>query len=182
MAFRWQVVRDGFGGSGLTEDAATTLDLAQRGIPVAFEPGATVYGHMAANYASARTQDRRWEGGRLSLAAGAGAQSLRALLRRDVACAGACLDLASLPLSMLVFGGLVCAIAGFAGLGPRPLLFAAPISLVAAVVLGLAAARASWRDVAALRTVPRFLAYKFGVYASLAMHRGPAAWERTGRD
>ena len=34
MAFRWAVVRDGFAGTGITEDAAATLALARRGIAI----------------------------------------------------------------------------------------------------------------------------------------------------
>ncbi len=88
MAMTWDVAREGIGAEGLAEDAAMTLALARRGIAVAFEPRATVTGHVAARYDAARTQDERWERGRFGLVlpalgdgggrAGAGTASRRA--------------------------------------------------------------------------------------------------------
>lgn len=181
MALRWAVVRDGLGGAGITEDAAMTVDLAGRGVRVAFAPLATVLGHMAATYGGAAVQDRRWEAGRLSLAGRALASGVRALRRGDVACAAAAFEVASLPLSLLVALAGAGAALGLVGIGPLWLALAAPASLVTYAGTGWAAARATRRDLRALAAAPRFLVHKASVYAGIAAGRGPAEWQRTGR-
>ncbi|MCC7362938.1 MAG: glycosyltransferase [Dehalococcoidia bacterium] len=180
MAFAWPLVRDGFGGSGITEDAAFTVELARRGVAVRFTPGATVWGHMAATYDAASVQDRRWEGGRLALMPRALGAAATALARGNVAAAAGAVEVASLPLTLLgalAAGGVMLAVAGAA---PWPLAAGAAGSLAFATVTGLAAARPAKSDLAALRTAPRFVAHKLGVYAGLAARR-PVEWQRTGR-
>lgn len=181
MALRWELVRDGFGGTGITEDAAMTLDLARRGVAVVFEPRAWVRGHMAASYAAAGVQDRRWEGGRFALMGESWRTAARAASQGRFAAAAAATDVGSLPLSLLAADGVVCLGLAAAGVGPAWLLLAAPASLATYVALGLAAARASVADVLALAHAPRFVAYKLGVLARVAARRGPAKWERTSR-
>ena len=90
MALTWDIASAGVGGEGLAEDAAMTLSLADRGIAVEFEPTASVAGYMAQDYASARTQDDRWERGRFSLVPRAFATAGRALAHGNApAAAGA---------------------------------------------------------------------------------------------
>ena len=181
MAFRWAVVRDGFAGAGLTEDAAATLDLARRGIAVRFEPGATVWGHMAANYADATVQDRRWEAGRFGLVAPAVRVAVGALARGRVPVAAGALEVASLPLSALLAASLmpvvVAAIAGASVVLP----LAAIISLGLYAVIGWSAARIPGRQLLALVSAPRFVLYKFRVLGALLVRRGPDSWQRTSR-
>ncbi len=183
MAFRWEVVEHGFAGSGITEDAALTLALVRRGIPIGFEPTALVTGLMASDYGAAGTQDQRWEGGRLALAGRAYATAARALLRGDVAGAGSALEVGAPPLS-LVGGAAVAALAA-SGLGGArmalPVAAAAVLSLVGYVLVGFAAARVSRADLAALLGVPRFLIHKAGVYTRLAKSGAPQDWVRTER-
>lgn len=182
MAFRWHLIRDGFEGSGITEDAAMTLALAKRGVAVAFEPRAWVRGHMASSYAGARVQDERWEGGRFGLAREALAAAAAALSKGHPATAAAALDVATLPLTLLGALAAAGAVLVLVGGGPAWLAAAAPISLATYVAVGLAGARVSPRELAALAEAPRFIAHKLRTYANLATRRGPAGWERTTRE
>ena len=180
MAFRWNVVAGGFGASGITEDAALTLALARRDIAVAFEPRAVVRAYMAPTYRDAQTQDQRWEGGRFSLLPLAIRTAARQARRGRIATAAAAMEVASLPLTVLVglsAGSLALAAVGF---GSLTIAAASAGMLAGSTLLGLVAARASLRDLRALAFAPRFLAHKAGVYASILRHR-PASWERTER-
>ncbi len=182
MLVAWELAAEGLGAEGIAEDAAMTLALGRRGVIVAFEPRAVVTGRMPRDYRSARTQDRRWEGGRMSLAPRALAQAARGLLHGHVREAATAFEVASLPLSLLVFmATATCAVSG-AGPGSAMLSFAAAASLLTYIGVGLAAARPRPRDLLALATVPRFLAYKASVFAGLLLHGRPRNWERTSRD
>ncbi len=182
MAFRWDVIADGVGGYGVTEDAAMTLDLADRGIAVEFEPHALVTGLMASDYASARTQDERWEGGRAGLLTRSLAVALRSAARGRLDLTGAALEVAAPPLS--IAGGLAVANLGLALMtrsAAVPLAAYAVTAVGGYVVVGLAAARTSRRDLRALVGLPAFLLHKAGVYARLASRGAPRQWERTER-
>ncbi|MFN8507548.1 MAG: glycosyltransferase family 2 protein [Dehalococcoidia bacterium] len=181
MALRWALVREGFAGSGITEDAAMTLALARRGVAVAFEPRAWVRGHMAGSYANARVQDERWEGGRFGLMRGALAAAVDSLRRGHPGTAAAALDVASLPLTLLGVLAVTGSVLVLVGGGPWRFAIAGPASLASYGVLGLAGARVSPRELGALLEVPRFVAHKLRTYAALAARRGPAGWERTSR-
>ncbi|MCC6236394.1 MAG: glycosyltransferase [Dehalococcoidia bacterium] len=182
MAFRWEVVQHGFAGSGITEDAALTLELVRRRIPITFEPTALVTGLMAGDYDAASTQDQRWEGGRFALARRAYATAARALLRGDIAGAGSALEVGAPPLS-LVGGAAVVAMAASAlgGRATLPVAAASVLSLVGYVFVGFAAARVSRGDLGALLGVPRFLIHKAAVYLRLLKSGAPQDWVRTER-
>jgi len=180
MALRWDVVARGFAGAGLAEDADMTLRLVRQGIPVTFEPVASVTGYMAQRYAAARTQDDRWERGRFALMPRALALAVGALARGDVAAAAGALEVASLPLSLVValtFGGGVLAIAGQ---GSIVLAFAAAASVGCYLVVGAAAARVPLSELTSLSAVPRYLWHKARVYARV-LARPAGGWERTRR-
>lgn len=182
MAFRWEVVQHGFGAGGITEDAALTLELVRRGIPIAFEPTALVTGLMAGDYNAASTQDQRWEGGRFALTRRAWATAGGALARGDVAGASSALEVAAPPLSLV--GGAAVVAAATAALGARaalPIAVASAGSLAGYVVMGFAAARVSGADLRALLGVPQFLMHKAGVYARLVRSGTPQDWVRTER-
>lgn len=182
MAFRWDVIADGIGGYGVTEDAAMTLDLARRGIAVAFEPHARVLGLMASDYAAARTQDERWEGGRAGLFSKSIKLALDSAFRGRLDLTGAALEVAAPPLSIV--GGLAVASLGLALVtrsASLPLAVYAAGAVSGYVVVGLAAARASRRDLRAFVGLPVFLIHKAGVYARLMTRGAPRQWERTER-
>lgn len=182
FALAWGAARDGFGGHGLTEDAALTLALARRGIAVRFEPRARVQGEMAPTYAAAATQDGRWEGGRMALMPGALAVAAKAPSRRRFGVMAAALDVAALPLSLLAAATLVALGLAARGFGPLPLAALTAVSVAGYVIIGGVAARISPGDFAALAQAPRFFVHKLGVFGRLALRRGPQSWERTSRD
>ncbi len=180
MAFRWEVIRSGFGGAGITEDAAATLALARRGIAIEFVPTASVWGYMAGDYDSARAQDMRWEGGRMTLLARAAETALFALIRGRISCAASAAELAALPLTLL--GALSLLPLTLSALGVLPIWLGAiaPISLITYITCGLAAARPRRGDLRALLGTPRYVVHKLAIYRSLLRSR-PATWERTRR-
>ena len=179
MALRWEGASAGLGSEGIVEDAAMTLALAARGVAVAFEPSATVWGYMAPTYAAARTQDGRWERGRFGLLLPAARASLHAVSRGRPRSAAAAVELASPPLSLLVLAALVAS----AALGSAVLwvALAAAGTLVSYVSVGLLAARAPLADVAALRFAPRFIEHKLVVLVTVASGRATTSWRRTER-
>ncbi len=181
MAFSWATARNGIGGRGITEDAAFTLDLAQRGIAVRFEPGAWVEGFMAESYTDARVQDDRWERGRRGLFGQAVSTAVQRLRRGDLATAAGAAEVAALPLSLAVAGSLAAGVLLVTG-GAPVLVASIPAAAVgSSIVLGWAAARVSPADLVALGSAPRFVAYKLGVTARGLAARGEPDWVRTAR-
>ncbi|MGD9934278.1 MAG: glycosyltransferase family 2 protein [Dehalococcoidia bacterium] len=181
MAFRRALVANGMPGFGITEDAAASLELARRGLAASFEPGAVVLGRMAPSYSAAVAQDRRWEGGRLSMLPRAVLIAAVATSRGRWMAAGAAMDVAALPLTVV---GLLAGVGlGLAAAGFGSFLFAAAgcLMLVAYPFAGWAAARVPIRDLGVLAQVPRFVAHKLRVFVSLARSGAPRNWERTER-
>jgi 1,2-diacylglycerol 3-beta-glucosyltransferase len=181
FALRWQQVERGLGASGLAEDASLTVALARRGVAVKFVPRALLSAQMASGYSAARTQDERWERGRLSLLRASLAATFQALRRRRLPAAAGALDVASLPLSLLVAASLVSL--GIAAVAGTSLVLSASAlgSLVAYVAVGSLAARQPLSTVLALRHAPRFLLHKLSIYFSL-LRRREAKWQRTQRN
>ena len=180
MAFSWPAARLGLSGTGITEDAESTLELARHGIAVRFEPGAVVHGYMAQTYREAGVQDERWEGGRTRLTLRAFRTAATNVRRGQIKTALSTLEVASLPLSLLGIGAGLSVVLGLAGFGSTTLAFAGLASLLTYVAAGLAAARAPLEDVRALVTAPRFLAHKARVYAAVLVSR-TTSWDRTQR-
>jgi 1,2-diacylglycerol 3-beta-glucosyltransferase len=181
MALRWPLVEQGFGAHGIAEDAELTLSLCERGVRVDFEPSAVVRGPMAATYAAARTQDRRWEAGRSALAPRAIPTAWKSLVRGRPGRALTALDVAALPLTPLVIMSASALALSLAGVGSGLLATLAATSLGTYLVVGLAAARPSLRDLSGLLAAPRFIVHKSVVMFEVARGRGPTTWERTDR-
>ncbi len=183
MGFTWAAAKDGIGGHGITEDAAFTLSLARRGITVRFVPGAWVEGFMATDYDAARTQDDRWERGRLGLMREAWSTAVSRFAAGDVSTAMAAVEAGSLPLTLALAAGTVAGVVILVG-GGSVVVAALPVgAIVAGASVGLVASRPSREDVSALVHAPRFVAYKLGVLAGIAMSRGKSpAWVRTARE
>lgn len=182
MAIRWEDAKCGLGAAGITEDAEMTLRFAERGLRFEFVPGAVVTGRMAQSFDEARTQDERWEGGRFALQRHAVTTALYRLGRRDVLGAAPALEIASLPMSLLVLAstGTVIGTLVFR-VGSSSLAMAGAGSIAAYLVIGGVAARLGLREVLAFVEVPRFLLHKLGIYLRLAARRGPSEWKRTTR-
>jgi len=182
MAFSWGASAVAMApGRGLTEDAAATLALAANGIPVLFEPRTSVAGFMAPGYQNARTQDSRWETGRHLLIPSALATAFRLVLRGNWRQAIPCLEVASLPLSLLIVLAGLGAAPPIVGIGSPALALLASGSLVSYVTLGLGAGRPCREDLKALRTAPWFLAHKLRIHAGIVVRRPSGVWQRTSR-
>jgi cellulose synthase/poly-beta-1,6-N-acetylglucosamine synthase-like glycosyltransferase len=181
MALRWSALKGQFGAYGLAEDAELTLELCRKGVRVEFEPRAVVRGAMAATYEAAKTQDRRWESGRLSLLPRALREAVRSLARGRLDLAAAAFEIASFPLTLLLALGALGVAMAWMGYGSLPFVAVGLASLGAYVAMGMVAARPSWHDMASLVAVPRFLVHKLAVLAELALRGAPTTWQRTDR-
>lgn len=180
MAFRWDVVREGIPGSGITEDAAATLDLAARGLCVRYVPDARIAGLMAEGYQQAMTQDSRWEGGRFALIPRALWVFCKGLARGQLRSAAAAAEVASPPLTLVGMGAATALLLGLAGFGSWRLGIASVLSVFSYVGMGLLAARADRSDLMALIGAPRFVGHKFVAFGGVIRSR-PKEWERTER-
>jgi glycosyltransferase involved in cell wall biosynthesis len=182
MALRWDVASAGLGSVGIAEDAAMTLALAQRGIPVTFVPRARVSGFMAATFREAEVQDSRWEQGRLGMMPHAIRAAANALRDGNPAAAAGAIDLAAPPLTLV--GGVALVLSALQLVLPITggwLAFVALGGTVAYLAVGLAAARASRQELLALRMAPRFAFYKARVLLSLLRPNRDTEWRRTSR-
>lgn len=181
MGIRWDAVETAMEGDGLAEDASMTIALARAGHAVTFVPHARVRGYFAGSYDEARVQDNRWEHGRLALAPQALTAAARALSGGHPRAAAGALDVASLPLTMVVaLAALAVSVAVVAG-GRTPLVLAllSVVAVPAYVLSGAVASRAPAKELTALWEAPRFFVHKLGVYRRI--RRGRLNWERTPR-
>lgn len=176
--------RFGWGAYSLAEDAEYHLALVRAGIVVRYIPEAVVAAEMPETLRQSRTQQARWEKGRIDLArAHVGALVRGAVANADGAYLDAALEIVTPPLSLLV--GLVVLVA----LATLPLGWT-PAVLVAAILLGALAlhvlagiilARLSWRTYLSLFAAPAYIVWKCWVYLAALVGRGGAGWVRTQR-
>lgn len=181
MALRWDLLQGRLGAYGIAEDAEMTLNLCERNTKVEFEPLAQVTGRMANSFAAARTQDRRWESGRLALMPKALRQGAEHLVRGRQDLALQAFEVGAPPLTVVVCAALLALGLGAGGFGPVWLPTLGLASLVSYVMTGLLAGRPSRHELAALAVAPRFLVYKLRLLAELAIRGRQVGWERTSR-
>ena len=177
MAYRWHVAKEGLGGSGIVEDAEMSLLLASSGVVIAFEPRATVWGYMAANWNEAKVQDSRWERGRLALwrsALMSGARSVR----RNPRAVNAALEVLSLPLVWVVCLALAGLAIEWTSNGRPGLSGAVAGATIAYPIVGWVAARVSLSDLGAAVAVPLYMVHK--LHTVLLASR-PSGWRTTSR-
>jgi glycosyltransferase involved in cell wall biosynthesis len=198
MAFRRTLLRDvPYRAYGLVEDVEYGLALGEAGVRVAYAPDAQVFGEMVAGERASRSQRRRWEEGRKTLARTVAPRLVwKALRRRDPVLLDLALDLLVPPLSTLV---------GVAGLGfalalgrfvwlPAPhaypgWLAAAPLVLFAItcvelklyVLRGLALSGAGLRGLGALLWAPVYVIWKLWLALRATGGEG-RRWVRTARE
>jgi cellulose synthase/poly-beta-1,6-N-acetylglucosamine synthase-like glycosyltransferase len=185
MVFSRKVVdRFGWGAAALTEDAEYHIQLIQAGIRVAYVPDAIVSAEMPVSLGQARSQQDRWERGRVELARGAGRSLFWGFVRTgDLARLDAALELALPPLSMVV-GAVACCCAFAAVLRWWPglvLALALALALGVHVLVGAALARLSAREYLSLLRAPVYIVWKCWVYALVLLRRGSGSWIRTQR-
>lgn len=195
MAFRSDVLRDRAWTAHLTEDMELQLELLLAGIPVAFAPDAVVEAEMPATLAGARSQQQRWEQGRLDLTR----RYLPALVRaprvrrrhQRLAQLDAALDQITPPFSVVVAATMATGAAGVALASARPspaarlvVLLAAGIAAVQAIYLlvGLRLVHAPREVYRSLLRAPVLIAWKVLLWLQAILRPAPSTWVRTARN
>lgn len=185
MCFSRSVIeRFGWGSYTLAEDAEYHLSLIDHGLRVRYVPEAVVISAMPTTLRQARSQQQRWERGRLILARAHGPSLVRGALRqRDLARLDAIVEVCLPPISLLA--GLL-ALVTISALALRWLPgIEGALALVALFALhavaGMALAGLAPRAYLSLLYAPWYVLWKIGVYAGAAVRRGEARWVRTDR-
>jgi cellulose synthase/poly-beta-1,6-N-acetylglucosamine synthase-like glycosyltransferase len=190
MAFTCALLRDApHRACSIVEDMEYGVALGLAGQRVQYADEARVFGEMPSTGAAARSQRRRWEGGRLALARRQ-VPSLVALAarRRDPVLLDLALDLMVPPLAYLalaaVAGTLWSGLAflyGFGGGAPLLLWAASLACLLIYVARGWALSGVGARGLVGLAWAPFYLLWK----ASMLFERTRSAdedWVRTSRE
>ena len=179
------IARFGWGAFTLAEDAEFHLQLVEAGVGVAYAPEATVLAAMPASLRGSRSQNVRWERGRLQLLRAHGPRLLAAgLCGRDPARLDALAEQLVPPLSALTgltafFFALTTARRARAA---RGLALAVLLGQLGYVVTGLRLAQAAPRAYAALLLAPIYIVWKLSVYVVAAAGIKDSRWVRTRRE
>jgi cellulose synthase/poly-beta-1,6-N-acetylglucosamine synthase-like glycosyltransferase len=175
FAWRWYT---------LAEDVEFHLALIREGVRVDFAWETSVLADMPVTLAQARSQNARWEQGRLQLVRSHVPRLLadgireRSFLKLDAA-----IEQLMPPLSVPVALGGACLLVSEA-LGSELAALLAAFSLLghlAYLAAGLAMVGASWRAYVALSSAPVYIAWKVGLYAQALLTTRASAWIRTAR-
>ena len=174
----------GWGSVGLAEDVELHLELVRQGVRVDFAPEAQVAADMPTTLGGSRSQNLRWEAGRLATLRETALPLLfTGLKHRDARRTDAAIEQLIPPLSIAVAGCIGCTIvgvvAGDAALGALSL--AAGAGLVGHVVAGLIAVKAPRRVYRSLLFSPFYVGWKLALYARAAMLPASQPWIRTER-
>ena len=173
----------------IVEDVEYGIRLAQAGHRVHYVDEAHVYGEMTSSGSTARSQRKRWEGGRAGLLRAYGPALLRrALAERSLVLADLAMDLFVPPLSTLAIGagvGLGAASVGAAlganlPLGTTIFGFSAA-SLALYVLRGWSVSETGARGLVDLLLAPGYVAWKLTLRSRPQQPRG-AEWVRTARE
>lgn len=168
----------------LAEDVEFHLALVREGIRVDFAPETRVLAEMPVTLQQARSQNARWERGRLQLLRHRVPPLVReGVRRRSWLRLDAAIEQAIPPLSVPFVVGASCLV------GAVLLHTAVPAALAAFaltgqvlyLVAGLALARAPLSTYLALGYAPAYVAWKLWVYAQALVSTRSAAWVRTAR-
>jgi 1,2-diacylglycerol 3-beta-glucosyltransferase len=189
MAFRCDVLRGRRLSGGLTEDIELQMDLLLEGTVVTYAPDAVVEAEMPDSYETARTQNERWERGRIELARRYVPKLLRLAVtdpHRRVAAVDAILDHLVPPLSVLVAatGGLTiaeCALSLMRGQRPGPSGWPLIGALVVHVTSGLVLAKAPPSVYRSLAHAPGMVWWKLRLWLRMLARPGVEGWVRTTR-
>jgi|SRR5579884_2788296 len=184
MAFsRRLLARSPWQAFSFAEDREQHMRWVLDGARVAFAPEAEVYSPSPAGPAGIQAQERRWESGRLGLAARLTPKLLlRSVRRRSLLALDAALEPILPPQSLLLAINLgAAAAARLTGARRTSRVATSGVAAQALYVLGgLALVRAPapvWRAFAVL---PRFLVRRLGLL--IASGAAPSGWERTPRE
>jgi 1,2-diacylglycerol 3-beta-glucosyltransferase len=168
----------------LAEDVEFHLALVRENMRVDFAWETSVQADMPVTLAQARSQNARWEQGRLQLVRSHVPRLLvdgirqRSWLKLDAA-----IEQLIPPLSVPVALSAAGLLAGVAlGAGPAMALSAfSVVALVGYLAAGLAMVGAPWRAYVALSSAPVYMAWKFGLYGQALVSARATAWIRTAR-
>ena len=169
---------------GVTEDLELHLKLVESGNPVAFAPEAKVLSEMPISLRQAKSQNTRWERGRLALARRHVPRLLvSGIMKRDWPRLNAALELMIPPQSVqLLLTAIILAISFTLGLAvPLALGFVTMHFQAAYVAGGLVRARVRPRLWVALAYAPLYALWKGQLYVRALLARQPLPWVRTAR-
>jgi 1,2-diacylglycerol 3-beta-glucosyltransferase len=167
------------------EDAEQHVKLILGGHSVQFVPEASVYGDMPATFNAARSQQVRWEAGRLALVRSYGIRLLKlTVLTRDISAACTLIDLVLPPLSLLLvlelgITGLALQVGTDGQLAVAGFAFACLLTYIAG---GVKFAGLRPRSYLALAYAPPYILWKAGLYAREFVRRTDSRWVRTARE
>ncbi|HWP82699.1 MAG TPA: glycosyltransferase [Bacteroidota bacterium] len=189
MCFSADVLRDvPWKAFSLTEDVEYGLQLLLCGIPVTFAPEAAVLASMPTNAKNALTQRARWEAGRYPVIKKyAIGLLIEAMRRRSVAVFDAFIDLLIPPfvnlfaISFLFFLLTLLTrdiLSHWIVIGWVLVLMLGIIH----VLLGLASAGSDRDLYRALLYIPRYVAWKIGLYLKMLLRGSRREWIRTTRE
>ena len=185
MCFRAEILdRYGWEGVGLAEDVEHHLALVGHGVRVDFAPEAVVRADMPVTLAQARSQNLRWEGGRLRTVRDLALPLLRrGALRREPVALDAAIEQLIPPLSVALGASLLAGILG--AVGGSVLVVALAVfggtGIIVHVFAGLIAVRAPRHLYRALLGAPPYMVWKVGLYGRAAMLPRLQGWIRTER-
>jgi cellulose synthase/poly-beta-1,6-N-acetylglucosamine synthase-like glycosyltransferase len=184
MCFTAEVMRTfGWDWFTLAEDVEFHFALVQRGRRVDFAPETTVLADMPVSLAQAKSQNLRWEQGRLELLrTRALGLLLRGLRERSLLKVDVVLEQLVPPLSVPVALGTLAATLGVLTRQLRLARLAglALACLAAHFLVALALVRAPARVYLAFGFAPRYILWKVALYGHSLASR-PGRWIRTGR-
>jgi cellulose synthase/poly-beta-1,6-N-acetylglucosamine synthase-like glycosyltransferase len=193
MAFRADMYRSRQLTGHLTEDLELQLELILDGNVIEFVPEAVIEAEMPSTAAAARTQNERWESGRIDLTRRYVPRLVRSALargaRRRVTKLDTAVDLVLPPFSVLVAATAVSSAIALGG--ARSGRFGRTIALIgianvvaqaAHVLSALWMVRAPAAVYRALATAPGLVAWKVALWARALIGRTDDHWIRTARN
>ena len=169
----------------LTEDAEYHMTLLLGGERVTFAPDATVLAEMPGTLADARTQNVRWERGRLQVVRQYVPRLLhKALQRRSFLLFDAAVEQIIPPFSVIVMVTLLCLLAALIGSHYQLVTLSALVLLgeAAYVLAGPLVAQSPYRLYLALLYAPAFLLWKLWLYVRVVIGLDRQGWVRTTRN
>jgi cellulose synthase/poly-beta-1,6-N-acetylglucosamine synthase-like glycosyltransferase len=185
MCFKASVVEQfGWDSFSLTEDVEYHVQLVSAGLRVAYAPEAIIWSAMPTSLKQSKSQQMRWERGRLELVRRNVPRLFWGTLRtRNLALFDAAMEILVPPLSVVV-GLVLCCCAGavllHSTLGMR-LGAALLVGLLLYVFIGLRLARLPLAAYRLLLFAPAYIAWKLWVYVVALIPAGDRRWVRTSR-
>jgi cellulose synthase/poly-beta-1,6-N-acetylglucosamine synthase-like glycosyltransferase len=192
MCFSREVVEQvPWSGESITEDIEYTLRLCRAGYRIAFLPQAAVWAQMPTTGAQATSQRKRWEGGRYRLLFTVGPGLLveswrsRNRLLRDRAfelIIPPFAEMFALPILLMTLCLILGVLAGWRLVMTLALIWSIILAAQAIYLfVGMWVARMPISVSLSLLYAPVYIAWKFGVYALMAVTRSAGGWKRTER-